>query len=90
MIHFNLFTRYLLPLSFELIGDHISLPTGGTSEGNYNDRIKDEISFELKIKTKEYVLKYTDKSASFVMKSANFSSGAKLNCTQIVKLTMWS
>lgn len=50
--------RYRLPLSLELIDDHTPLPTWD---------IEDNIMFELKINTKEYVLKYSNSD------SANFN-----------------
>jgi hypothetical protein len=51
--------RYILPLSFELIDDHVPLSTWD---------IHDEIAFELTINRKEYVLKYSKaETANFTM-----------------------
>lgn len=50
--------RYRLPLNFELLSNHMPIPTGG---------IKDEITIHLKINTKDYVLKYSKNTADFTM-----------------------
>jgi hypothetical protein len=53
--------RYKVPLGLDLLDDHVPLPTGD---------IKNAITIELKINTKEYVLKYSDpQAANFTMKN---------------------
>jgi len=64
--------RYHLsvPLNFELIGDHMPLPV--------ND-IEDEISFELTVNEKKYVLKYSVDSANFTMNNISLQFEALKN-----------
>jgi len=53
--------RYIIPLKFELLDNHVPLPT---------DCIAQDITFELTINKKEYVLKYSKAdSADFTMKN---------------------
>ena len=53
--------RYKIPLKFELIDDHVPLPT---------DCLAQDITFELTINKKEYVLKYAKAdTANFTMKN---------------------
>ena len=51
--------RYCIPLKFEIIDDHMPLPT---------DDIVHDITFELTVNSKEYVLKYTKDTADFELK----------------------
>lgn len=48
--------RYIIPLNFELITDHIPIPM---------DEIVNRVTFELTINRKEYVLKYVKEEADF-------------------------
>ena len=52
--------RYIMPLDFDLINDHMALPTGA---------IEQTIVFELTINKKEYVLKYSKETADFTLKN---------------------